>query len=335
MDLAKMAYMKAEELESRLTRTPPPQVTRLRVSDLRLPQGSAVSLATLSGSGSIGVWVNLRVRILSGAPPQGAEITLLFDGRVVGTEAVGANNGLGLDSNADGAVYNILFMASALLFGTPALSIKANAQIQADRADIMVMGDARFIPSAAQARLDDLQGGLGLVLHSAGQTRAFILPDSSKPELGKHIALGFGKGADICGFILDGLPCYAVAHKDLSDNAFISIIRLRADKTGRYEILKTAFIAANIDTEALTYADGKLVFGYVSGGTAYAGIAGAQLNLENVQKIGAAERLDLSKKSMPVIAHLSHGSRNIIRVSENEKSSGGILSVGMGIRIGE
>jgi|GEM_PF-2873368 len=308
MNYAKLAFLKAEELESRLKNNEGESiVSKVSVLDIVLKKNTLFHLASLTGERLVGVFVSLKLESVI----EDAEISLMVGGKVAATERA---NGLSVD-----------FMVTVDAASEIELGLRSEYEINIVRADIKATGRARFKQEPALFNACDVGNSFGLAKVLRGQIRVFITNDKKHLDIKKSLLLGFGDNADICGFLIDNEPFYAVAHKDRFDNAFLSVVRLNGDS---YQIITSGFLINNVKKVALSYAPMTgVVFGYVQNDEAYAASINSGLMLENIQKIDKSSMINFVKKSNPIIAHLVQSNRNLIRVSENEIKASNILQL--------
>jgi len=323
MDYAKLALIKAEEIEARLKiNDGMSAISKTSVLDIFLKQDIARSFLRINGNHTAGIFVSLKLENAL----ENIQISLLAGEKILSTESA---EGQGLT-----------FIGTVDLREVVELSLKSNADINIIRADILIMGAASFEAEPFIMNACDINSSFGLVKIKNGETRVYITNDKADLLMQKSLLLGFGDNADICGFLVENQPMFAVAHKDKHHNAFLSIIKLNEheDKNKSYQIISSNFLISKAECVVLTYSsETGLVFGYTQKGIAYAGRIGDNLMPENVLRIDDGIRISFVKKSNPVAAVLkqqrNNTQRNIIRVSENEINFSAKLKLGIAINI--
>lgn len=296
MDYAKLAYLKAEDLEARLQQnTSLSRVTKTSAGQAVLLAGVITELASVKGAGAAAIFVTLK---LDGGA--GAEIALLLNGKRAGTEQI---------------AQTVSFMVSADLDEVTHISVCAPAEVTLIKADLMVIGDAAFGGAGCAARVDTVDGRLAVIKTENGAIRFYEAADLTAPVLEQGMLLGFGGCADVCAYTYGGERVWAAVHTDSCRNAFLSVIKKSG---GIYTLKKCVFLASGIDSAALLAHSDSLVFGFVRDGAAYAAAITPDLIIEAVTRIDAADRIELIKNSIPPIAMVCGGGKNVLRVAENE-----------------
>ncbi|MCL2675858.1 MAG: hypothetical protein FWE84_04660 [Firmicutes bacterium] len=296
MDYAKLALLKAEELEKKGDSLSPRISRKGLVIKKVLGAGESYTVCKLKGKGEAGVVLSLDFAPFSGQTFVG-NVAFLIGNRTV---------------FARDAAQTMLFTASVMLDGETTLKIKTEGALTFLSADVLSIGAEILGPAGADVKTDCLSGYICAVYENEGQIR--LCADINPPNLGDYVIAGFGSKPAVAAFTEGGEVCFGILFIDGGELVF----GLFDKDKGQVSCVYTGI---NAQSAALMRYGGCLAVGYVFKGVAYVGLLiRPDFTITQSFKLEEACGIEFVKESVPAAVILNKNGKNVIRTAQAESS---------------
>lgn len=314
MDYGKIAYLKAEELENRLSlmgaksaREACTDFTAKPVFDL---SGGEYFVGNVSAGGSAFFFVRAEVRLDSDVNDG------RFDVLVNGLSAGGCELG-----GVKGETKTLFVMCAAYINGTARAEVTAyGADCTLISCQLLISGAGADIARTGGAAATDNSGDVWLVVTGDdGYITARSFTEDNF-ELSEPIYIGAGT----CGDVAGGNNCFAVSYIDPAGNVFVVMLDTDLNFSGRTYVCagaKSAAIGSYRDGFILACGDGSgIEFRYVDAG----GGVSAAVSRET---IAGASRIGFVKKANPPMLTVTESGRSYVKFALVEHGGDDVIRV--------
>lgn len=298
MDYAKLALLKAEELEKNGVNSAPQICRKGFVVKKTLSAGESFSVCKIKGKGEAALMLSLSLEATAGQA-LGGNIALVLGGKTAFSRPASAS---------------MFFTASTVPDGEIAVKIKIDSTVKLLSADILVIGAEITGVAGADVKIDFLDGFCGAVYENEGQIRlcSAFNTAGNPPGLGDYAIAGFGKKPAVAVTVQDGRVCFGILFIDGEELVFSLF-----DTDKRQIVCNYTGVAA--DSAALIRYGGGLAAGYTSKGIAYAGIISKpDFTLGQSLRIEAASAVEFVREAFPPVVILNKNGKNVIRTAQPE-----------------
>lgn len=311
MDYGKLAYLKADELESRLNDSLKASknsvCTDYTVNPVFDFKCGDYPLSEIRADGSVTLFVRMTVRADSDIT--GGEVKTLINGLKAGGSVFGA---------ASGNTVELFVMCAINVSGTASVSLSSDSDCTLMSCQLLLSGEGAAISGrGGDSAADCLDGKWALVTSSDDYVNAYLFTEENF-TLANPVYIGTGRRADVAA----GKSGFCIAFVDAAKNPFLTLT------DPELNVISTVFAGGEAERVAVaacgdgfvfaTLSDGKIAVRYVDahGGMSEPEAVDVTGAPERISFVKAAERPELivyaDKRSYLKCAPFEHGGSDVI-----------------------